>query len=592
MSHAHAGILFLPIAALLASSPLAQTCATDRVSLSVSGEQGNQESVSPSISADGRFVAFQSRASNLVPNDLNASRDVFVRDRLLGTTVRASLSSLGLPGTGDALAPRISADAHFVAFWSAAPDLDPNDLNLAADVFVRDLSSGTTERISLGQAGFDGDNDSTNPAISGDGRFVAFQSVASNLVPNDTNNVSDVFVRDRLLGTTTLVSVSLQGSVGSSASFSPEISNDGRLVLFRSYAGNLVPNDTNGAIDVFVRDLQTGVTERVDVSSTGAQADLDAGGTDRAGISDDGRWVVFSSRATNLVHGAQNPVSRVYLRDRTLGTTTCLSLDQSGAPANAPSTEPTISADGRFVAFTSLASLGAGDINGRTDVYVWNAQSGTLTQASVSNTGTQPTFESGSPSISADGRVVAFASLEATLVIGDTNGVSDVFVRDCADAPIVAECFGTATACPCGNAGTNGAGCENSFSTGGAKLTATGSTSVAGDTLQLEASGLPPTSPVLFFQGTSMAGGGLGIAFGDGLRCAFGTVIRLGAKAAAGGDAVFGAGVAGDPLISVQGSLPADGGLRTYQAWYRNAAPFCTSATFNWTNGLRVTWIP
>src|SRR5438105_1522637 len=219
----NAGILFLALAVLLPSRSSAQTCATDRVSLSVSGDQGDQESASPSISADGRFIAFQSLASNLVPNDANASRDVFVRDRVLGTTVRASLSTLGLPGTGDALAAHISADGRFVAFWSAAPDLDPADTNFAADVFVRELAGGTTERISLAPAGIESNGNSTNPAISGDGRFVAFQSLASNLVPNDTNNVSDVFVYDRSLGTTTLVSVSLQGTVGSSSSFSPEI---------------------------------------------------------------------------------------------------------------------------------------------------------------------------------------------------------------------------------------------------------------------------------------------------------------------------------------------------------------------------------
>jgi Tol biopolymer transport system component len=225
---------------------------TTRVSVASDGAQGNGDSECPSISADGRYVAFASLASNLVPGDTNGRMDIFVHDRLTGQTTRVSVASDGTEGNGDSGFPSISADGRYVAFASLASNLVPGDTNGTWDVFVHDRLTGQTTRVSVASGGAQGNGDSRFPSISADGRYVAFQSYASNLVPGDTNGVLDVFVHDRLTGQTTRVSVASDGTQGDSYSFGSSISADGRYVAFASYASNLVPGDTNGWADVFV----------------------------------------------------------------------------------------------------------------------------------------------------------------------------------------------------------------------------------------------------------------------------------------------------------------------------------------------------
>jgi Tol biopolymer transport system component len=420
-------------AALGASLPAWSQGTTERVSLGPGGVQGNEESLFPAISADGRFVAFYTYASNLVPGDTNHSDDVFVRDRRTGTTERVSVGPNGRQGDSSSL-PAISADGRFVAFRSYANNLVPGDTNGVGDVFVRVRRTGTTERVSISSSGEQGNDYSEWSPLSANGRFVAFMSVASNLVPGDTNRVCDdegfctpdVFVRDRRTGITERVSISSSGKQANNGSHFPSISADGRFIAFDSDASNLVPGDTNGVGDVFVRDRRTGTTERVSVSSSGEQGNAFSVGT----ISADGRFIAFESDASNLVPGDTNGKRDVFVRDRKLGTTERVSLRPDGGQGNDYSFSPALSAGGRFVAFTSWASnLVPGDTNGTDDVFVRDRVTGVTIRASISSSGKQGNDHSNDPAISADGRFIAFMSHATNLVPGDTNGVNDIFVR-------------------------------------------------------------------------------------------------------------------------------------------------------------------
>jgi cold shock CspA family protein len=445
----------LALLGVMATSSGAAAGDTTRVSVSSSGAQANNGSHWPSISSDGRFVAFESDATNLVPNDTNSVYDIFVYDRQMGTTERVSVNNSGTQQNAATLdnpgakpddlgwgPPSISADGRFVAFTSSATNLVPNDTNGYKDIFVHDRQTGTTERVSVtssgaqASGGFPGSvepSGSFNPSVSADGRFVAFSSWATNLVPNDTNGGGDVFVHDRQTDTTERVSVDSSGVQSYGGSSMPSISSDGRFVAFLSGASNLVPNDTNATTDVFVRDRQVGTTERVSVSNSGAQAN---GKSENLTISYDGRFVAFGSGASNLVAGDTNGQKDIFVRDRQRGTTELVSVNDSGAQGNSFSSDygrpPSISSDGRYVAFNSWATnLVPNDTNGSEDVFVHDRQTGTTQRVSVADSsGAQGNWWSDSPSMSSDGRFVAFASGASNLVVGDTNGRNDVFVHE------------------------------------------------------------------------------------------------------------------------------------------------------------------
>ena len=241
---------------------------------------------SSAISADGRFVAFDSVASNLVPGDTNGSGDVFVHDRQTGTTRRVSVGPGGVQGNGDSFHPGDLGGRAVRRLQLGCHQPGAGRHQRLSDVFVRDRQTGTTRRVSLGPGGVQGNDYSFNPSISADGRFVAFESDATNFVPGDTNGFSDVFVHDRKTGTTRRVSVGPGGVQGNEGSYLPSISADGRFVAFESDATNLVPGDTNGVADVFVHDRKTGTTKRVSVGQGGVQGNSDSY---RPAISADGR---------------------------------------------------------------------------------------------------------------------------------------------------------------------------------------------------------------------------------------------------------------------------------------------------------------
>jgi Tol biopolymer transport system component len=422
-----------------AGAPSATATATTRVSVSSGGRQGNDSSYPDGISGDGRYVVFHSGASNLVPGDTNRTADVFVRDRSTGTTQRVSVNSGGRQANGQsALAAAISSTGRYVAFVSTASNLVPGDTNRAADVFLHDLKSGTTTRVSVGRRGRQGNRESTGAAISADGRFVAFTSLSSNFVRGDTNGTADVFVRDRRTGRTSRVSVRSNGAQASGRTHTrngsqvQSISADGRFVAFKSDAPNLVRGDTNKTDDVFVHDRRTGKTSRVNLGPGGRQAN---GESSDARLSADGRYVLFQSLASNLVAGDSNDATDVFLRDRGTGQTTRVSLDGSARQGNGSSFSPWISADGRYLAFASDANnLVKGDTNDLTDMFVRDRVAGTTQRLSLGAGDAQAEGASLWGEISANGRSLAFVSSAANLVPGDTNDLLDVFVRDVSGA--------------------------------------------------------------------------------------------------------------------------------------------------------------
>jgi cold shock CspA family protein len=426
-------------AALSAPPPAHAQRPITLVSVDSNGVQENDDSTyGLAISADGRFVAFVSYATNLVANDTNGSTDVFVHDRVTGATELLSRNSAGVQGNSDSYDPALSGDGRFLAFASRAGNLVSNDGNFADDVFVHDRDpdgngkfdegNGVTTRASVNSAGKEADGMNFRPSISADGNLVAFYSYADNLVFADGNGRSDVFVRDRAKATTTRVSVDSSGNEGDADSFEARISADGTTVAFASTATNLVANDANGVIDVFVRDRVNKITERVSVDSSGGETN---GDSRFCTVSADGGVVAFSSAATNLVAGDVNGLNDIFVRDRVNATTTRVSVDSSGNEGDMDSFGSAISADGTVVVFWSAADdLVANDTNQTSDVFVHERTTGQTTVASMNCEGAFGDGASPMSSISADGQQVAILSFAENLVSADANGSGDVFVHD------------------------------------------------------------------------------------------------------------------------------------------------------------------
>ena len=437
-------------------------CAISRVSVASDGAEANGPShhgyTPPSLSADGRYVAFASSASNLDPPDNNAASDVFVHDRVTGETERVSVSSAGAEADGGSDSPSISTDGRYVAFVSAAKNLVSNDTNDKLDVFVHDRRTGATRRISTAPDGSEANDNSYEPSISADGRYVAFGSFASNLTAApDNNGTGDIFVHDRDADgngvydepgatTTTRVSIAGDGSESNYWSRGAKISANGRFVAFTTFADNLTPPDTNGASDVFVHDRHTGSIVRVSVASDGGQANSHSYDPS---LSADGRFVAFQSYATNLGSVPTGGVRSVFVHDRDTDNdgvydepgaiaTTLVSLAVDGTAGNNLSAKPSLSANGRYVAYYSDATnLVAGDGNGEPDVFVHDRQTGETRRVSVASDCSQYVYVPGipgggpmPPAISANGGYVAFSSKTPLLAPFDTNGVDDVFVTD------------------------------------------------------------------------------------------------------------------------------------------------------------------
>lgn len=413
------------------STPSTSAWQTVRVSVSASGRQANSYAFEPAISDNGRFVAYFSDASNLVPGDTNNWNDVFVQDTLTGKVQRVSVTSTGRQVARGGYQPAISDNGRFVVFASDAPDLVPGDTNGFADIFLRDRVAGTTTRVSVASDGSQQiGGGAAAPEISGDGRYIVYWSAATNLVPGDTNDQMDVFRYDRLTRRTIRVSIGSGGTQGNAQSGypgGPDISNDGRFVVFESEASNLVPNDGNGnVLDVFVRDVAARTTRLVSVASNGTPGNLDSYWPS---VSGDGRFVAFNSDATNLVRGDTNGEWDIFVRDLRLGITTRVSVASNGTQADNISYPPDISVDGRYVTFFSIAdNLVPGDTNNTWDIFVHDRYTHRTSRASVSSRGQQANGASQLPSISRDGRVVVYESDATNLVRPDTNQNTDAYL--------------------------------------------------------------------------------------------------------------------------------------------------------------------
>jgi Tol biopolymer transport system component len=408
---------------------------TELVSVGSAGAAGDSDSSLASISGDGRIVAFWSFASNLVPGDTNGTSDVFVRDRVAGTTERVSVDSRERQSIGGDQGgvldtnfgrPVITPDGRFVAFASSATNLVKGDRNNTVDIFLRDRVVGTTERVTMAGRKTEANSESSVPAISPDARFIAFRSFADNLVPGDTNFTSDVFLLDRQAGTIVRVSLTSTGQQADNASGSPSITPDGRFVVFESGALLLPGEVEDFASDVYLRDVQAGTTEGISTVTTGFVRHSVA-----PTISADGRFVAFQSWDGGLVPGDTNDRYDIFVLDRSTGVYERVSVDSAGVEGNNDSLGPAMTPDGRFVAFTSDAdNLVAGDGNFDVDVFVHDRVAHTTIRASVRTDGTETGFElgSGNPSLSTSGQVVAFDS-EGVLVPQDTGFPVDVFVH-------------------------------------------------------------------------------------------------------------------------------------------------------------------
>ena len=499
----------------------------------------------PAITPDGRFVTFDTDAPILVPDDTNDTSDVFLVDRSSHSTERVSVASNGRQGNGDSIDADLTPDGRFVVFDSQSSNLVPDDDNGTWDVFLRDRRAGTTERVTVSQSGRSPNGPSYLASISANARYVAFLSLATNLVAGASGNFEKVYLRDRLAGTTELVSVGMSAVANmDSAWFVPSISADGRFVAF---SWSLC--DECGR-DLYVRDRLLGITEQVSVNSQGGQAN---GGSYNPCISADGRYVVFDSDATNLVLGQPPIVGDMYLRDRLSHTTERVSVDWKGAPGN--------------------------DYSGN-----WML--------------TRPCRNRVTP----DGRFVAFLSAATNLVPGQGSSYGDLYVRDRAhpDHPVLCSPgFSGVIDCPCANSpSSRDRGCDNSSRSGGAKLEIGGGEYLSSDSIFFTITGATPNALTLLFQMFRPNAGGA--VLGQGIRCAGGPVATLYAtRTGSDGSVVVPNFDDGDPTVHDRATAAGDPILpmhtRCYLALYRDPVVLggCpATSTFNTTTTREVLWLP
>lgn len=428
------------VVSALALAPAAGAQATWKAGTASDGLPGNGATGWVAISGDGNVVAFDSWASNLVANDTNALQDVFVRDLRTGAVERASRGIGGALANGASSNPALSFDGRFVAFESFASNLVAGDGNGASDVFVLDRASGAIVRASATWSGLDGDLGSQNASISADGGKVVFESLATNLLEGQTLSTRQVYAYDRLAGSLTLVSRSNAFVPGDGDSRDAQVAAGGRFVVFASHAANLVPQDTNANSDCFVRDLVANTTTRVSVRTDGTETQ---GFFQTPTISGDGRLTAFASLAADLVGGDSNRAFDVFLHDAVTGATSRESVTTHGAQGHGSSYRPALSADGTLLAFQSFApDLVHADTNFTSDVFVRDLASGVTRRASVATSGAQGDGQSFQVRASADGARIAFWSEATSLAPGDANGFGDLFVHErlADDLPVLVEC--------------------------------------------------------------------------------------------------------------------------------------------------------
>ncbi|MBI5929396.1 MAG: fibronectin type III domain-containing protein [Chloroflexi bacterium] len=403
--------------------------AIHRISIGSDGQQGNRSSSWVNVSADGRYIVFQSDASNLVPNDSNNTTDIFVHDRVTCETTRVSLASTDEQANGPSDTPNISGDGRYVVYTSYATNLVAGDTNGYADVYLYDRQTRQVIQINAATNSQDSSYGGDSGWISADGRYVVFDTQSNTLVsPPETNFVRDVFVRELATGEIRMASRSLSGVSNADPSSVGTISGDGRYVVFISSSTSLVAGDITRNNEVFMRDMQTNTTRRISMSTSGGETN---GSANSAKITTDGRYVVYTSSATNIVPNDTNNSIDVFLYDVLNNTTTLVSLADNEEQAIGDANNTWISDDGRLVAFGSYArNLVANDTTPLhyRGFYVRDLWTGHTVRISQGSTGLPTSDDVFDTALSRDGRIAAFVSYDATLVPTDQNAVSDIFV--------------------------------------------------------------------------------------------------------------------------------------------------------------------
>lgn len=392
----------------------------------------NNDSVRSAVSANGRFVAFDSSASNLVPGDTNGYRDVFVKDLATGSIERVSVSSAGVQSNRGNFDPDISADGRYVTFSSTSSNLDPAGSTFLERVYVRDRQTGTTIIASTNAAGFLADGGASEASISSDGRTVVFASMSSNLIPG-YSSTRHIFAKDLSTGSLTAVSRSAGGVAGNGPSYNPAVNADGTVIAFVTEATNLVPGVTTATQDAYVRDIAANTTTRVNLGAGDVQPN---DFTRSVSLSANGRIVAFDSVATNLGLGPTGGQFAVYVRNLDSGTVTLVSHFAGAGLPTGGSDNPSLSASGSLLTFDSDSNhLSATDTNGMTDVYMADLGSGAVTRVSVTEAGAQLSGQAIGATLSADGRFVSFTS-NATNLPGGGTGTAHTYLRKVrGDAP-------------------------------------------------------------------------------------------------------------------------------------------------------------
>src|SRR5438093_816198 len=419
---------------------------TMRVSVDSAGVPANAGATNGVLSADGRYVVFQSSATNLVSGA--SGTQVYRHDRVGGATLLVSVASNGNPGNNVSRDASVSANGRYVAFASFATDLVDGDTNGMSDVFVRDTQTGTTAMVS--SAGLPADGSSGLSGLSGrrensdDGSYVAFTSFATNFAGGSNNGRQQIYVKDMTTGAVVRASVNAAtGEAGDRTSQTPAISGNGQVVAFRSESTNFSPLSISGITpEIFTRDVVGGTTtlESPGAAATGRSATTPA-------LSFDGRYLAFESTGVLDPRDLDNGTQDIYLRDRLTGTTALASLSTVALPG-ATSSSPSISGDGRWVGFQSLDDkLVVGDLNGLFDVFLYDRTTEAIKLVSLNDADEQANAASFGPSVSFDGQLVLFGSTASNLVSSPASTGSQLYVRNLVSnqAPVLPTFGGAVT---------------------------------------------------------------------------------------------------------------------------------------------------